>query len=80
MNIGKESSGLDNEQIVHEYTGKLCRVLFNFMDNCEETSLWYPIRALAEIFNCEKSELTLSKRLNSRNLHDFKIAKFTKKD
>ena len=50
------------------------------MDNCEEANLCYPIRTLSEIFNCDNTELTLSKRLNSRTLYDFKIARFTKKE
>jgi hypothetical protein len=50
------------------------------MDNCEDVNLCYPIRTLSEIFNCDNTELTLSKRLNSRTLYDFKIAQFTKKE
>jgi len=50
------------------------------MENCESDNLCYPIRALAEIFNCDQTELRLSMRLNSRTLKDFKIAKFNKID
>jgi hypothetical protein len=69
LNISK-AAGCNNDEykLGATYTGKMCNVLFNFIKFCEIDNIVYPIRVLAEIFNCDQTELTLSKRLNTRTL------------
>jgi hypothetical protein len=56
------------------------RFLFNFISNCKNEFLYYPMRALSEFFQRDQTAQILSKCLNSKGLTEFKMDRYVFSD